>query len=436
MPETSDMSTSPTYVLDGSNVCQWSRGRLSLSPLLACLLALTRRGESWFCYFDANILHVLGERAEVGEQQVLESMIATSREMFCVVTGGIQADPFVLQDADKTNAKIISNDQYTKYQHRYPWLAARDSGRLLKGSVVRDVVTIPDLELYEPLQSVDTLRDLLAGLAADPGHRSPTTMSRILPAETGAIKSIEARLIVFALDASGSMCNAHEGACATFDGRRKSDHLKEILRGTIERLARSAAGDSFYISMLSFAGAVALLPIDNSSMAHITRAVRHVSEPRFDYLSGSSGIGTNLSLALKSAVGTIDDALNDSSSKALASVWHALIILVTDGKDTVDLKAVYAEAATIATQRAGLTDKTVRLAVVAIGDDCQMKLLADIATEADDSTLRRLEMNGLAKYVVTPDGSHRPRLLLHVDAKDVNYCDVIRTFIDLVSHTH
>lgn len=429
------MSNGVKYVIDGSNVCQWAgKSSVSLAPLLSLVLTLRSRRESFLCYFDANIAHVLEEKAGLSERQILEFLLATFPDDFCVVTGGIQADPFVLQDADRTDAKVISNDRYKKYVKQFPWIANPDSGKLLKGTVFRQTVRIPEIEIYEPLKEPLELRRLLQ-IQANSYSIRKTTMTRILPAETGGFQSIEARLIVFALDASGSMRNPEENACATFDGRRKSDHLTEILRRTVDRLLKSTARDSFYISFVSFAGDAAAHHVDGAPISHVTRVAPYVTRQGFDYAAGSSGYGTNLSNALKTSVSVIDDALDDPKNKELASVWHALVVLITDGRDTVDEKAVYAQAGRIATQRAGLSHKTVTLAGVAIGDDCQMKLLGDIVSEADDLSLQRLEMKGLTRYLVTPAGERRPRLLIHVDANDANYGDVIRGFVDIVSHT-
>lgn len=71
---------------------------------------------------------------------------------FAEVTGGIRADEFILLQADKFQAKIISNDRFRNYQRQYPWLKVEDE-RLIKGGIAGGNLTVPGLKLVLSLRS-------------------------------------------------------------------------------------------------------------------------------------------------------------------------------------------------------------------------------------------------------------------------------------------
>jgi len=57
----------------------------------------------------------------------------------------------------------------------------------------------------------------------------------------------EVELLVFVMDGSGSM-----GSTDTFDRRRRADHLHELVKATLERLAKSTRKDIYRVSFIYF----------------------------------------------------------------------------------------------------------------------------------------------------------------------------------------
>jgi hypothetical protein len=132
------------YLIDGLNVCNWSK-QISLAPLLTLLVELKRRHHPFLCICDANTRFVL---EEFGEREYYEHLL-NSFDCIGEVPGGTQADDFLLFRAHKTGEAIVTNDQYRdpKYRERYKWLRSV-SPRLCKGIVVGGYLMIPELDIH------------------------------------------------------------------------------------------------------------------------------------------------------------------------------------------------------------------------------------------------------------------------------------------------
>ncbi len=434
----------PRAFLDGSNLLlNVSSDGLPSVFIFACIFDVLReQGFAPTAAFDDSIQHHLRKRGVPEEWEVLTRLRSVSRG---AITMTPYADAPLLVSAEAVGGYVVLHgDRYKEHAKR------RKLPKLIRVLALGDQLsfTFPrdeDRSFAVPIpDTVELFGERLSRRASDAGQGQAATAQQeegddtgmeILPSENQLVQSLEARLIVFALDASGSMHRDEDGARETYDSRRKSEHLSEVLRGVVERLRQSNVRDSFFVSLVSFAGDPFVHRIRNAKMAHIEHAAEYILSSGFEYRANASGNGTNISRALSVSVELVDDVLTDPSNADLASEWHALIVLITDGKDTNDRQSVIDSAATIAVERALLESRRIRLACVGIGNSVDLPLLTEIATEADAKDLDRFTKAGLRQHLQTAPASTRPCLVIKVDAEDREYQELIRLFIDVVSHT-
>ncbi|MGB0387984.1 MAG: NYN domain-containing protein [Ardenticatenaceae bacterium] len=164
------------YIIDGSNVFFW-QNKISITPLLTLLIELRKRGDSFLCLFDANTPHQINRRlknrrtkenTKYAYQQLLKK-----EQYFSEVPGGINADEFILAQANHLNCSIVSNDRFRDYEDRYPWVNVRDTKRLIRGSVLGGFLNMPQLGIVVPVENdIDKLlSQLKRSLAAKKSHR-------------------------------------------------------------------------------------------------------------------------------------------------------------------------------------------------------------------------------------------------------------------------
>lgn len=151
------------YLIDGTNICRsydsetQNQKKARLDILLVLLISLLQKGNSFFCYFDASFRHIEGIKNNKDYKKLLGYT-----SFFKEVTGGIEADEFILQDADRKQLPIISNDRYKKFESRYPWLVDRPT---IKGLVAQGELQVPMLNIHASLnQSSQTHMTLLMEL--------------------------------------------------------------------------------------------------------------------------------------------------------------------------------------------------------------------------------------------------------------------------------
>jgi len=146
----------PGIIIDGSNVAYWGE-RPSLYPVLALVEALKGKGFDCLCFFDASLPH----RIDKTEQPHYRSLIKTRQREFVQAPSRSQADDFILLNAHGSKDPIISNDGFTQYSEKYPWLAkAVEDGRLIRGMCIRNVVQVPVLAISVPVANFALERQL------------------------------------------------------------------------------------------------------------------------------------------------------------------------------------------------------------------------------------------------------------------------------------
>ncbi len=127
------------YVIDGTNVCWWG-GSCSLDKVLAIAIELMRKGNDFYCIFDASTPYKLESEYD---KKILNELIRNYKEYFMIVTGSTKADYPILTYADKYNLNIVSNDKYKEYADEFPWLNTTHSDRLVKGNLLDgELITI------------------------------------------------------------------------------------------------------------------------------------------------------------------------------------------------------------------------------------------------------------------------------------------------------
>jgi len=274
---------SVAILVDGSNM-MYENGRPSLDRLRGVVAALrmecTSSGRSdveVVVFVDASTRH---------------SMTAADRSMFdrdllegayFMTPAGVEADAFILSEAEHRNAIILSNDLFRDYRARYSWIAGQDSGRFVTAHrstgpwlfVERTTGTNKGRQLRELLQS--SVRPSQGRYRAEITRRSPHAM-------------------VLLVDQSSSMANLWSGGGAK---HLETARILNRLIGDIVIACTRAEGvrDYVFLAALGYGGdgagqVRALLPgtTPNSPFMSVSRVNDAV---RFGSASSVSGSRPN-----------------------------------------------------------------------------------------------------------------------------------------------
>lgn len=133
--------TDKIIVVDGANIAfeeKSQSGDPKVSNLVAVIKVLREKGYKPIAIIDASLQY------EIDDPQQLESMIEDQDVR--QVPADTNADYFVLETAERYNAKIVSNDQYESFREKYPWVEERRVPLMIINGKV---------ELYEPSLKTD-----------------------------------------------------------------------------------------------------------------------------------------------------------------------------------------------------------------------------------------------------------------------------------------
>lgn len=119
----------PFAVIDGSNVMFWKTGQPALESVAEVLAALDTAGYDCGVIFDANVGYRL--KGRFLHEARLRKALRLRGDRVMVVPKGTQADPYLLDFAQKMKAVIVSNDRFRDRIAGYPDLAR--PGRLVRG---------------------------------------------------------------------------------------------------------------------------------------------------------------------------------------------------------------------------------------------------------------------------------------------------------------
>ena len=245
----------------------------------------------------------------------------------------------------------------------------------------------------------------------------PNGISKML--HPSLVASSESELIMPILDGSGSM-----NEVCTFDGRKKVDHLLEIITESLVRLSNSPKKPVFRICVIYFASKPTVTLIDNTPYYPLDTLLRvGVENP----VKVAGGNGTSIAKALYSAAEVIKDFVNNPGIPGNKKVTA---ILFTDGNETVKKDGSVKQAAN------NLRSLPVcpTLACVSLGADADDALLLDIASEASNRQIGHFDLAGILDLL--PANPYK--LFLKGTASGVitkNLAEAIRHFFNILSQT-
>lgn len=107
-------------VVDGSNVAHLETsadGSPKVSNIQAVRSALRDRGYEPIVIVDASLRH------EIDDPDQLEDLL--DLEEIHQAPSDTDADYFIVETADREDARIVSNDRYEEYQDDFPWIPDR-----------------------------------------------------------------------------------------------------------------------------------------------------------------------------------------------------------------------------------------------------------------------------------------------------------------------
>lgn len=424
--------TAPLHLfVDGSNILMKLRpnGRPSYAVFLAMFNELKERGYKVCAIFDQSIRYLLEKEGASSEWALLEREAATSKGE---ITFEVEADPHILAAAIATNGAVVNHsDRYRKWVARFGLLPP-----IVRVGLIGELLTFN----FED-ESVPPFAVKFSSLAkpnppqqgADiPTQQEINMTERLLRSNRRQDQGIlKARLIIFALDSSGSMFNRQDGGYRTWDSRSKADHLIAELRSAVERMCNCKVSHSLYCGLVAFAGSADVIETRGHKLAHVTHLRELLSSPTFDYSSVvTDGNGSNIGNALVTSRRLINAVLAEPDNLAIASSWSATIILFTDGLATNKAEVMDA-AAHLEGGFSGPLQK-VDLACVGIGSDVDFPLLKSIASCPSEIAIKMLRNSRLLDKLPR-NNAGSPLMAISIDMMDKYYSEVIRSFIDIAS---
>lgn len=136
-----------SIVLDGNNIVGGSGWEFD--PLTKLLAELRQSKYKYTVFFDNNIFRALKERDLISQGQSITECISVimgeQPENIVVAPKGEEADPYIIEQATRHNAAIISNDAFNDFRIEYPWLESGE--RLLSFRISGTDVLVPKLRL-------------------------------------------------------------------------------------------------------------------------------------------------------------------------------------------------------------------------------------------------------------------------------------------------
>lgn len=421
------------YAIDGSNVLLGLRlNKKPSTRLLARLVsALWERGDTLQLFFDDSVQRLMSNQGLDAEWSALRDSLSHAG---ITPRFASRADPHIAEFCKgKSDAAVINfNDKMDSWNDRPSRIHRVRAYRKDKAVhlVLRDDAT------GKPILSVPAHESFQFGGIRFPSlNVGETAADHVIARDSGYVASglTEGVLLIFALDASGSM-----GTTNSFDERLKSTHLNEVITSAIPRLRNSRLGQSggLYIAILRFSDEVTplLCPATGTPFASVNDWFTTLEG--FNYLRGVTMSQTNLRLALQRAKELIQDALADEEHTGdIAAAWHASVVLITDGRHEVQRsdgtwetdEDVGPQALEIHMGLPGLIDGRIDVGCVGIGADVNRPFLADLASACTPTQRRMATTAGVISLL------RDNRLFMCVDSNDRGFGEAIRAFIDVAS---
>lgn len=416
------------YAIDGSNTLLGLRIDRKPSARLFCrlLLALKARNDELQIFFDDNVRNIM---AREGLQDDWTLLLQALRAEGMAPTLAPRADPLIERACREQNAAVINSSDKMDSWNTRPTTVHRARAFRSRGGL--HVTLINDANGQFVLRAPAHEAFTFGGVQFPAMNVAEAVVERAFAPDRDAPLVTEGILLVLALDASGSMTEKN-----SYDGRAKSDHLNDVVKGTLARVRAARISEGLYVAILRFENDVTpmLCPKTGTIFASINDW--EPSVPSFDYLSGIRPGQTNIRLALQRAKEAIQEALADEESlAAVGDNWRATVVLITDGNHyvqrsdgTVESDKDVAEAALkIHMGAPNLIGGRIDVGCVGIGTDVNATMLSTIASRCTPQQLKMARIAGIADMLVGE------QLFLKVDSSDRAFPEAIRTFIDVAS---
>jgi hypothetical protein len=107
-------------VIDGSNIAfeeASNGGKPKVSNIILVREELRKKGYDPIIVVDASLVH------KIDDPKQLDALI--DQKVVRQAPAGTDADYFVITLADENDALIVSNDRYSEYEGRFPWIKKR-----------------------------------------------------------------------------------------------------------------------------------------------------------------------------------------------------------------------------------------------------------------------------------------------------------------------
>lgn len=416
------------YAIDGNNVLLGLRlnDKPSVRLFARLLQALQLRSTTFRLFFDHSIRDHMAREGLTAEWEAFSGALSVA-DIAPVFAG--RADSLIDQLCQQHSARVLNfSDKLDSWKttpnqiHRVQAICNGGTVelRLIDNATGTLVLAAPAHGPFE-----------FGGIQFPDLNPNNAALERLIAPAREAHRAVHTGvLLVLALDASQSMSDTN-----TYDGRSKSDHLNEIVKSAIERLARSTLSEGLYIAILRFEEDVTPLRGPSGTIfSHVYDW--HENLATFNYLQGITLRYTNIRLALQRSRELLQNTISDDASlRLLADVWRAAVIVITDGNHVVMRgdgsyetdDDVAGEALNIHMGISGLTGQRIDVGCVGIGNDVKKDLLLNIAspcTPIQSTMAARARID----YLLCDN-----RLCMLVDSNDARFDEAIRTFIDIVS---
>lgn len=199
----------------------------------------------------------------------------------------------------------------------------------------------------------------------------------------------EAELLMFVLDGSGSMSSKD-----TFDGRKRADHLYELVLATMDRLTKSEREPVYRCSLIYFSDVI--IPMEDKGRWYfkLSEARELVKNP----LEIAGGRSTSIAGALRKALEITDRFYKDET---LPQNKRITIFLFTDGAETVENDDAIRNV--ISQIKAHPLSPIIATASFGTSEEVNKNLLKEIASESSERQVRHLKLAKVEQHLESPN---------------------------------
>ncbi len=127
-------------IVDGSNAMHWG-GEPSAKSLVRVIDTLRKNDFNPIVIFDASVGYKLGDHYMDDPQ--MAKLIGLPAKHVLVVEKGRIADEIILEFAQESNLRIVTNDRFRDWFVKYKFI--KQKGRLVRGHIKQGTVMMPTL---------------------------------------------------------------------------------------------------------------------------------------------------------------------------------------------------------------------------------------------------------------------------------------------------